>query len=413
MSAAPFASARALPLTFLTQWSRFAGGSGAPYWSLLACGLKPEHFTYTNAAVIECEWPSPKSPAPETFPKMIWASNYARLACQTLFTLFFAGRDFAPLCVIDGENIQDWLTRHFLVAFQALAERIHAAGDLEDVCVIGWDSMNEPNPGLLSTDDITQHSKESVLRVGPTPTALQAMRLGMGERVEVDNWRFGPVGPKRDGSVVIDPQGRKAWLGPEDEPDGVSPWGWRRDPQWQLGTCVWALHGVWDPATDTALRRDYFVKPPGASKRRWSGSASKIDFGQDYWLPHFHLYARMVRSVHKDAILFAHSPVFHVPPRITGPEVEGRAVFSTHWYDGLTLITKHWVRSPASCRRSSTDDSRRTGSMRTRWASCAASTLASYSGSRLASLRSASASATSLPRCGKTPLTRSESGGRR
>ena len=278
---------------------------------------------------------------------MIWATNYQRLACSTIFTMFFAGRDYAPKCIIDGVNIQDFLQSHYLAAMRKLGETIAAAGDLLDECVLGWDSINEPNPGFLGTADLGKHSKESVLRVGPTPTGFEALRLGMGDKLTVENWKSGPLGPARDGSVTVDPQGTVAWLSPAAEPDGL---GWTRDPGWKLGTCVWAQHGVWDVESRTLLRPGYFDECHGAvgAAAARSGTEREVDFGADYWLPHWRSYARMVREVHPEAIHFIHSPVFQIPPTIDGPEVGNRAAHSSHFYDGLTLVTKHWVRSSFS-----------------------------------------------------------------
>ncbi|GAA5928625.1 hypothetical protein JCM10213_002518 [Rhodosporidiobolus nylandii] len=318
-------------------WSRFSGGSGAPYWTLLACGLDPEKFTRSCAAIIECEWPDPAHPDPANFPLMIWATNYSRLACQTVFTMFFAGRDFAPKCIIDGRNIQDFLQEHYFAAMSKLGEAIRDAGDLLEDCVIGWDSINEPNAGYLGIADLAEHGKDSVLRVGPMPTAFQALRLGMGEKMEVENWKSGSLGPKRDGSVVVDPQGTTAWLDPSAEPDGKSPWGWQRDPEWKLGTCIWAQHGVWDVDAKVLLKPSYFASRPGTGAPQ-----GEIDFGRDCWLPHWKAWAPVVRKFHPEAILFVHSPVFQVPPKIEGPELQNRVAHSTHFYDGLTLVTKHW-----------------------------------------------------------------------
>ncbi|GAA5931458.1 uncharacterized protein JCM15063_001473 [Sporobolomyces koalae] len=320
-------------------WSRFSGGSGAPYWTILACGLEPEHFTVTRAAVIECEWPHPLNPDPASFPPMIWATNYSRLACQTLFTMFFAGRDYAPKCIINGKNIQDYLQDHYFDAYRALGKAIGDAGDLFDECVIGWDSLNEPNPGYLGTADLNSHGKESVLRVGPMPTAFQAMKLGMGHACEVENWKSGSLGPKRDGSVLVEPKGVIAWLDPERDAEAASQYGWERDAGWKMGTCVWAQHGIWDVETLELHTPNYFDEYKGSTN---ADKPRPVEFGQDYWLAHWRKWAPVVRSVHPEAIHFVHSPVFQVPPRIEGPEIQGRAVFSSHFYDGLTLVTKHW-----------------------------------------------------------------------
>lgn len=83
-------------------WSRFSGGSGAPYWTFIAAGMDPKTFQATQAALVHNTWPSG-----EKFPDMIWSTNYDRMAAATMFTLFFAGRDFAPNAIIDGVNIQD------------------------------------------------------------------------------------------------------------------------------------------------------------------------------------------------------------------------------------------------------------------------------------------------------------------
>ncbi|KAJ7139010.1 glycoside hydrolase family 5 protein [Mycena epipterygia] len=318
-------------------WSRFSGGSGAPFWTLAACGINPRNFTATQAAIVHCEYPLAHAPDPATLPAMIWSTNYGRLLSQTLFTLFFAGRDFAPRCVLDGQNIQDYLQAHYIEAMGQLADRIRAAGDLLDDCVIGWDSMNEPFEGLCGWPDLAQNpqSQGSTLKKGTYPTPAQSLRLGMGQPQTVDNWTFGAFGPARDGSVTIDPKGRTIWASPEDEPNGIHPkWGWTRAPSWALGTCLWAQHGVWDIETGFLMLPQYFHTLPGAD--------GPVEFIDDYWKPHFVTFARRIRAAHPEAILFVQPPVFARPPVLDDTVLAGRGAYSGHYYDGLTLITRHW-----------------------------------------------------------------------
>jgi len=268
---------------------------------------------------------------------MIWGTNYNRLVSQTMFTLFFAGRDFAPKCMIDGQNIQDWLQSHFIEAFGLLAERIRDAGDLLDECVIGWDSMNEPFEGMCGIDDLHQFSTESTaaLKKGSTPTPAQGFRLGMGQAQEVEYWEFGAFGPKMTKMVTIDPKGSKIWARPKDEDEGGvnTKWGWKRDPCWTQGTCIWASHGVWDVGSGEVLRPDYFHAAPGQAK---------LPFVEQWWRPHWQAFQKRIRPHHPECIWFIQPPVFSLPPHVDGEDLKGRCCYSAHYYDGLTLISRHW-----------------------------------------------------------------------
>ncbi|KAH8726744.1 glycoside hydrolase superfamily [Phaeosphaeriaceae sp. PMI808] len=313
-------------------WSRFSGGSGAPMWTLYACGLDPESFGVTEAALVHNTYPDPIS-----YPKMIWTTNYTRLVCQVMFTLFFGGKDFAPKAIIDGKNIQDYLQDHFIGAYGHLAKRIHEAGDLEYDPVVGWESVNEPNRGLISYQDITLIPKEQQLQKGTSPTAWQAILTGSGRACEIATWDFGGMGPYKSGSVLVDPQGESAWLSREYDD---TKYGWKRDPGWQLGECLWAQHGVWDPATDTVLKKDYFGIDPK------NGATINYEyFTNNYWLAYYRKHSKMIKSIFPDSLMFFQPPVLEIPPPIKGTEDDDpNIIFAPHFYDGITLLTKKWNR---------------------------------------------------------------------
>lgn len=67
-----------------------------------------------------------------------------------------------------------------------------------------------------------------------------------------------------------------------------------------------------------------------------------MDFETDFWLPHFTAYIQRVRGFHPEAIAFVQPPVFHEPPKIPSSLLGHRACYAPHFYDGLTLITRHW-----------------------------------------------------------------------
>ncbi|KAK3677197.1 hypothetical protein LTR78_002735 [Recurvomyces mirabilis] len=312
-------------------WSRFTGGSGAPIWTLYACGFDPKRFDVTQAALVQNTWPDPA-----TYPKMVWATNYQRLVCGTMFTLFFGGRDFAPKCIIDGVNIQDYLQNHFIAACKHLAQRIREAGDLENDVVIGYESVNEPNKGMIGHPDLAKLPEDQKLKKWTTPTAFQAMLSGSGRAVEVETYDFGSFGPYKSGTEVIDPKGVSCWLDPETWDD--SKYGWKRAGSWKLGQDLWAQHGVWDPSTDRLLLPQYFSKHPKTGET----------MDQEYWtnnnfLEYFRKYKNAIRDVWPEAILLMQPAPFEIPPSIKGTKDDDHnMVFASHFYDGITLIMKKW-----------------------------------------------------------------------
>jgi len=311
-------------------WSRFTGGSGAPMWTIYACGLNPQSFAATEAAIVHNTYENPAE-----LPKMIWSTNYWRLAAATIFTFFFAGKDFAPKCIIDGMNIQDYLQKHFINACAHMARRIHEAGDLENEVVMGWESMNEPNRGLTGYVDLSSIPASQHLKKGTCPTIWQTILTGSGRACEIDTFDMGGLGPYKTGTKLVDPQGEIAWL-PDDYDD--SRYGWKRDSGWKMGECVWAQHGVWDPSTDTLLDKNYFAKNPRTGKE-----IDHPEFTNTYFMDFWRAFSKACRAEHKDCIMLMQFPTLEIPPKIKGTEDDDpRMAFTPHYYDGITLMTKHW-----------------------------------------------------------------------
>ncbi|KAF9115097.1 hypothetical protein BGX27_008900 [Mortierella sp. AM989] len=320
-------------------WSRFSGGSGAPLWTLHLAGLDPSHFQVTNAALVHNFYEDP-----ENFPRMVWATNYNKLAAATMFTLFFGGSIFAPDCIVDGMNIQDYLQTHYMKSYMALAVFINEQHGIEDDVVIGYDTLNEPSAGWLGVEDVREFPSHQELKKDSTPTPLQAMLLGQGHQQTVEFWVTTFFGPKRKGSKTIDPAGVTAWLSKEERDEKDERFGWLRSPNFpKAGQCIWAHHGVWDIATQKVLKPDYFYNEPGTGER--------YNFDVRAFLPFCRRFAQAIRTVHNAAIIFLEPPVNELPPSLPPPhddedvahfDIASRVVYAPHWYDGLTLLNKRW-----------------------------------------------------------------------
>ncbi len=312
------------------SWSRFSGGSGAPLWTFLSVGLNPKNFNKTEGACIHNFYND------KGYPKMLWATNYNRMVCQVMFTLFFGGKKFAPKCIIDGINIQDYLQSHFLNACLVLYQRIIDEGDLMDTTVIGFESLNEPSIGMIGLQDISKIPHDLKLRLGTCPTAFQGMKLGMGLKETLDDYAFGYFGPRKIGKKTIDPQGEKAWSSIEYG----EKYGWIRDPGWKLGTCIWAQHGVWDITTNKVLIPDYFHKIKTSFDNNITIDIEYFHnhFFLEYWNNHF----KKIRNLSKTAFAFCQPVVLEIPPDFKEKYLDNRCVYCPHYYDGLSLMMKNW-----------------------------------------------------------------------
>jgi hypothetical protein len=282
-------------------WSRMSGGDGAPGWTFEAVGMDVTRFSETGAAIIHSVHGDP-------FPRMIWPTNYTKLAAATMFTLFFGGNNFAPRTKVDGEPVQEFLQRHYINAIKQIAQRLR---DLPNV--VGYDTLNEPAPGFISWADL--NATGGMLRLGESPTPFQAMLLGAGFPQEVEVWDMRITGFKLRGHRLVNSDRARTWR------------------RWKA--CIWRENGVWDLDADNTprlLRPDHFTQVGDRA----------VDFTNDYLRPFANRYAREIRSVDPDAIIFVEGAPMESPPRWT-PEDAPNVVNAAHWYDGVTLFTKKYI----------------------------------------------------------------------
>jgi len=282
-------------------WGRLSGGDGAPGWTYEAVGFNPQNFTDTGAAIVHCLHGEP-------LPRMIWPSNYSKLAAATMFTLFFGGNTFAPQLKIKGESAQDYLQRHFIDAMKQVAQRVK---DLPNV--VGFDSFNEPSTGYIGVKDLTRPM--NILRTDAAPTPFESMLLGAGFSRRIDVFEMSLIGARKRGQRLINSQGASAWC--------------------EGGECIWKQHGVW--AVDASgqprlLKPDYFSQLNGRP----------VDPTDDFIRPFIRRYARAIREVMPHAVIFAENVTLENSLRWTADDAPNVAN-AAHWYDVLTLYFKDHI----------------------------------------------------------------------
>lgn len=281
-------------------WSRFTGGDGAPGWTLEAVGFDLTHFVETGAAIVHYTHGDP-------YPKMIWSSNSSKLACATMFTLFFGGNDFAPLTKVGSEPAQAYLQRHYIEAIQQIALRLKDQSN-----VIGYDTMNEPCNGYIGWKDL--NSPGGLMTMGDVPTPYQSMLLGAGYSQDVSVWGLGKVSFKRLGTHHKNEAHQRAWS------DGCE--------------CIWKQNGIWDidaNGTPRLLLPDYFS----------SANGRPVNFSDDYYRPFANRFANAIRTVHPEARFFLETAFDTQMTKWDEHDATG-IVYAPHWYDGYVVGKKEY-----------------------------------------------------------------------
>jgi hypothetical protein len=211
-----------------------------------------------------------------------------------MFTLFWAGNEFAPETNVDGVPAQEFLQGHFLGAFGQLARRLR-----ETSCVVGYEPMNEPSRGYIGWTNLRSAGQ---FRYWPTPGPYKGMLLGAGY-------------PQRVWLKKVNPRGRRAWREGYD--------------------CIWKQNGVWDVdgrGRPHLLHPDYFtrVNPEGFGFRR-------------VYYPRFaKRFAEMIREIDPRALIFVQGEPGERAPALSCEELPNM-VYAPHWYDGITLIVRRYV----------------------------------------------------------------------
>ncbi|CAI4963777.1 BBT_HP_G0010200.mRNA.1.CDS.1 [Saccharomyces cerevisiae] len=322
-------------------WSRFSGGSGAPLWTLYCAGFQPANFLATDAAILHNYYIDPKTGREvgkdeESYPKMVWPTNYFKLACQTMFTLFFGGKQYAPKCTINGENIQDYLQGRFNDAIMTLCARIkEKAPELfESNCIIGLESMNEPNCGYIGETNLDVIPKERNLKLGKTPTAFQSFMLGEGIECTIDQYKRTFFGFSKGKPCTINPKGKKAWLSAEERDAIDAKYNWERNPEWKPDTCIWKLHGVWEIQNGkrpVLLKPNYFSQPDATV------------FMNNHFVDYYTGIYNKFREFDQELFIIIQPPVMKPPPNLQNSKIlDNRTICACHFYDGMTLMYKTW-----------------------------------------------------------------------
>ncbi len=289
-------------------WSRMTGGDGAPGWTFEKVGLDFTKFVKTEAALLMQE------SYPDDYPLMIWSSNYFRFATMTMFTLFFGGNIYAPDFRIGTQTIQDYLQEHYINSMKEVAK---ICKDLPNV--IGYDIWNEPNNGFIGKDLNLSNNRDWGLRF----TGFEAIATAAGYPMKIPYYEIKGVSMKKIETRLVNANKVSCWL-----PNAKD---------------IWKELGIYRENADgnpELIKPHYFIN-------------KQTNFFWDHVKPFTNKYAKELRAIDADAMIFIETDPFdlifsaskHLDSKsIWTAEDAKNIVNACHWYDGITLYLRRFIK---------------------------------------------------------------------
>ena len=241
---------------------------------------------------------------------MLWPTNNQKLAAATMFTLFFAGNDFAPQTRVNGVPIQEYLQAHFINAFRQVARRLK---DLPEVRRLRHPQRTRHR---LHRQGRSERRPGTASRWAKSPPLSNPCCWAMASR----RWWMSGSSARR---------GAKKIGNPCSTPAGSAP-GCRITLASGASTASGSRARTAPPRL---LRPDYFSQVGGRP----------VNFNQDYVKPFINRFARAIRSEHPQALIFVETNR-RQPLPAWGPADADNIVSAPHWYDGTVLFTKQFNR---------------------------------------------------------------------
>ena len=302
-------------------WSRMSGGDGAPGWCFEKVGLDFRQFDEAEAAFVmqyRYDYKDSRPRQNDNYPQMSWIRNYAYAANGIMWTLFFGGKDFAPQCEIDGQNVQDYLQSHFINAQKALAKRIAHLTN-----VIGFDALNEPSAGWIGKSlsychlETNENNTDPVLP-GLAWSPVNALRASHGVTLEVPYLEMSlrKRGIVQTGTETVNKKGVSIWFDPE------------RDPFQAAGAYKLNADGRAEEIQD-----DFFQKVNGKT----------VVFAHDYLGAFYQRVASALREENPDWFVFIEPDLLNFDSDSAFPKhLPERTVNAGHSYDISILLLKRF-----------------------------------------------------------------------
>lgn len=261
---------------YQNAWSRWTGGCGAPLWTLEMAGF--------NVGALEgCG----------AVDKESVSLNYSRYACQTMFTLFFAGNTFAPDFLMDGIPAQEFLQEHYIAAMYHVARRLK---DCENI--IGFGIMNEASGGYIGIKDLSECVGTHVPE-GVTCSPFEGMKAASGLEAVFHHFEL------KHGELSLK---RKVAIKAKD-----------KDSDKAILHCPWLGAGVWKLEDGKAVLADpeYFYTAGGRA----------VDFQDDFLRPFQQIFMEALQKKHPEYIFLSEC----IPAGITN---DFKTAGEFHVYDG-------------------------------------------------------------------------------